>query len=167
MLKQLQDHGIKVQNNKSTFLATSVEYLRHVIDGQGLHTSLKKVVAIQEAHAPTAMLIIGSFTLLQEIYTQPCHNTSPLNQLLKSGSCWNWSSECQQAFTETKKQLSSATILAHYSPSLSLQLPTDASAYGIGAIISHIFPDGTKPLPLEHYQTVRKDMHNWKRRHYH
>ena len=52
VLKQLQDHGIKVQNNKCTFLATSVEYLGHVIDGKGLHTSLKKVYAIQDAPAP-------------------------------------------------------------------------------------------------------------------
>ena len=32
VLKQLQDHGIKVQNSKCTFLANSVEYLGHIID---------------------------------------------------------------------------------------------------------------------------------------
>ena len=70
----------------------------------------------------------------------------PLNQLLKSGSRWNGSSDCQLAFAKAKKQLSSATILAHYNPSLLLQLhvATDASAYGIGSVISHNFPDRTE-----------------------
>ena len=54
-----------------------------------------------------------------------------MNQLLKSGSNWNWSPECQQAFTQAKKLLSSAAVLAHYNPSLPLRLATDASAYGI------------------------------------
>jgi len=52
VLKRLQDHGIKVQNSKCTFLGTSVEYLGHIIDDKGLHTSPKKVAAVQEAPTP-------------------------------------------------------------------------------------------------------------------
>ena len=32
-----------------------------------------------------------------------------MNQLLKSSSVWNWSPDCQQAFTQAKKVLSSPT----------------------------------------------------------
>ena len=66
------------------------------------------------------------------------------NQLLKSGSVWNWSSDCQQAFSQAKKLLSLAAVLAHYNPSFLLYLATDKSAYGRGAVVSHIFPDGTE-----------------------
>ena len=33
-------------------------------------------------------------------------------------------------------------FLVHYNPSLPLTLATDASPYGVGAVLSNLFPDG-------------------------
>lgn len=41
-----------------------------------------------------------------------------------------------------KTELTSSKVLAHYNPSLPLTLATDASSYGIAAILSHEFPNG-------------------------
>ena len=38
--------------------------------------------------------------------------------------------------------LVSAPVLAHFDPSLPIKLTGDASAYGIGVAISHVFPNG-------------------------
>jgi len=63
----------------------------------------------------------------------------PLNALLQTGHQWHWSAECDEAFV---KQLMSATVLAHYNPDLPVRLAGDASAYGVGSVISHVFPNG-------------------------
>ena len=44
-----------------------------------------------------------------------------------------------------QSQLMSAQVLTHYDPRLPITLAAaDASAYGIGAIISHILPNGSE-----------------------
>ena len=85
-----------------TFLATSVEYLGHVIDDKGLHTSPNKVAAIQNAPAPTNQQQLCSLLGFLHYYGKFIPNLAMLlhsmNQLLKSGSAWKWLSQCQQAF---------------------------------------------------------------------
>ena len=55
---------------------------------------------------------------------------------------WHWSKDCDEALAKAKQLLSEAPILAHFDPKLLLCLVGDASAYGIGAVISHKYPNG-------------------------
>lgn len=48
------------------------------------------------------------------------------------------------SFQVSKEKLMSASVLAHYDPKLPLRLAGDASNYGIGAVISHVYPDGSE-----------------------
>lgn len=68
----------------------------------------------------------------------------PLNKLLRQDTPWVWD-ECRaQAFSEAKQALTSSSVLMHYDPKLPISLAGDASAYGIGAVISHTLPDGSE-----------------------
>ena len=64
MLKRFQYHGIRVNVEKCVFNKDSVEYLGHVIDKMGLHTSTKKVKAIKEAPPPKNRKQLRGYTLL-------------------------------------------------------------------------------------------------------
>lgn len=55
-----------------------------------------------------------------------------------------WEEEQENSFQELKRQLVEMTQLAHFDEILPLVLATDASSYGIGAVISHIYPDGSE-----------------------
>ena len=66
----------------------------------------------------------------------------PLNNLLKHGVKWNWCKDCQKAFKQTKRCLMFSLVLVHFNPKLNVVLATDASAYGLGAVLSHQMSNG-------------------------
>jgi len=49
--------------------------------------------------------------------------------------------ECTGAFEEAKKILVTAPALVHHDPSLLKKMTGDPSAYGIGALITRVYPD--------------------------
>ncbi len=68
----------------------------------------------------------------------------PLNQMLESNYQWNWTYQCEEAFSQVKVMIASDSVLTHYDPDLPLQLACDASPVGIGAVLSHVMVDGTE-----------------------
>ena len=46
------------------------------------------------------------------------------------------------AFDHLKKKFSNAPVLTRFSDELPLKLDTDESNYGVGAVNSHIYPNG-------------------------
>ena len=85
----------------------------------------------------------------------------PLNQLLEKDQKWMWSKECEQAFDETKSLITSEQVLVHYDPDLPIRVACDASAYGLGAVLSHKMPDGLeKPIAFAS-RTLNKAERNY------
>ena len=151
VFKRLSDHGFKLKKGKCQFLANSVEYLGHQIDHEGIRAVPSKVDAITNAPPPTNVQELRSFLGLLNYYGKFIKNLSsilhPLNALLQASQKWNWSEECSVAFKKAKEELTSSKVLTHFNPALPINMAADASAYGIGAVISHVFPDGSeKPI---------------------
>ena len=125
-----------------------MKLLGHHVDANGLHTLSSKVKAVHEAPQPQNVQELRSFLGLLHYYGKFLPNLAtslhPLNSLLKSGSKWCWSAECSSAFKAAKKLLVSAPVLTHYNLSLPIRLAGDTSAYGIGAVISHVCEDGSE-----------------------
>ena len=152
VLKRLAAEGITVKLSKCSFLTKHVEYLGHIVDQHGLRSSDKKIQAIVNAPTPGNVQQLRSFLGLVNYYGKFVNNLAsilhPLNQLLKTNAKWEWTPACSNAFAEVKHKLVSNRLLVHFDSDLPLQLATDASAaYGLGAVISHLYPNGEeKPI---------------------
>jgi len=108
----------------------------------------KKMEAVQKMPRPTNVTELHAFIGLINYYGRFIQNLSeilyPLNKLLKKNVVFKWSRACENAFVKVKKEFCNEKILVPYNPKLPLILATDASPYGVGAILSHMYPDGTE-----------------------
>ncbi|XP_024154359.1 uncharacterized protein K02A2.6, partial [Oryzias melastigma] len=151
VLSRLEEYGLHVKQDKCLFFQDSVEYLGHIIDAAGLHKSPEKVRAIVEAPTPSNVGQLRSFLGMINYYGRFIPDLAtvlkPLNAMLQKGQKWTWSKACESAFGKAKALLVSQDVLTHYNAELPLRLACDASPYGVGAVLSHVMPDGEeKPI---------------------
>ena len=125
----------------------------------------KKIEAIRKAPAPVNQHQLGLFLGIINYYSKFISNYSTithlLNELLKDGVEWKWSTDQQKSFNQLKDKLSSAPILTHFNEKLPLKLDTDTSQYGIGAVISHILLSGEERPIVYASRTLSKSERNY------
>ena len=151
VLRKLEDAGLKLRKEKYVFQSPSVVYLGHRIDAQGLHPVEDKIRAIRDAPQPSNITELKAYLGLLSYYSKFLPNLStemePLYRLLKHAQPWTWSTQQQKAFERSKQLLLSSKVLVHFDPRKEIRLACDASPYGIGAVLSHVFSDGSeKPV---------------------
>ncbi|XP_036340796.1 uncharacterized protein K02A2.6-like [Rhagoletis pomonella] len=160
LFKRLKDYGLRCNFEKCTLMQESVEYLGHVICAAGIQQSEKNTEAIKNLPRPTNLAELQSFmgkvnyycTFIKD-YSTLC---GPLNFLRKKNQKFVWNSAQENAFQELKKQIVDMTKLVHFDESLPIILATDASSFGIGAVISHRYPDGSE-RPIAHASKTLND----------
>ena len=164
---RLNDAGLRLKRNKCVFLLPSVEYLDNVINAEGLKPSEKKVRAISDAPAPKNISQLRSFLGLENYYGKFIPNVSsvlaPLYLLLRNQIDWGWGTDQACSFKKVKDLLVSYRVLVHFDPDKELIVSSDASPYGIGAVLSHLMEDGSE-RPIYYTSRslllLRKDIHN-------
>ena len=147
VLSRLQQVGAKLKKEKCKFMMFSVEYLGFHISGEGIRPTQEKQQAILSAPAPCDVTQLKSFIGLVNYYSKflPClaDTLAPLYKLLAKHQPWHWGKEQADAFQRVKSQLSLDVLLVHFDPGRKLAISCDASPYGIGAVLSHVYEDGT------------------------
>lgn len=165
VFERFRQRGIKLGLHKCVFGSTSVKYLGHVIDATGLHASDDKIQAVMEARVPNNVRELQSFIGLVNYYSKFINNMStlcnPLYRLLHKDTPWQWGREESNAFQELKRRLSEPPVLCHYDRNLKVGLAVDASEYGVGAVLIHLFDDGTEKPIAYASQTLSASQRNY------
>lgn len=138
VLSKLQAANVTL-NDKCEFSKTSIKFLGHTIDENGIHPDLEKIQGIRNMEEPENVSEVRSFlgmtNQLGKFLPNLAERTKPLRDLLKKENQWLWGEEQSRAFSEIKQELSSMSFLAHYSPKSETMVSADASSYGLGAVI--------------------------------
>lgn len=146
LLCRLESAGMKVKLEKCSFLAKEVKYLGYIVDKNGIRPDPEKLRAIKDMPSPTEISELRSFLGMVNFYAKFVPKLSgilhPLHELLHRGSRWQWGARHQQAFERVKHMLMGRRVLAHYDPACELVLTCDASALGVGGVLSQISRGG-------------------------
>lgn len=144
----IKEHGIKCKKSKCEFLKTKIEYLGRQVSTKGILLDEAGVRAVKELRYPRNIKEVEAFIGKVNYYNNFIPNFSqisaPINQLRRKNAKFIWGKEQQAAFETLKNHIVHAAELAHFQEHLSIILATDASSHGIGAVISHLLPDGTE-----------------------
>lgn len=74
----------------------------------------------------------------------------PLHNLLRKNQKFVWLEECQKSFEKIKELLCSQLILEIFDQELAINIYTDASLEGVGAILKQTQPNG-KEKPVAYF----------------
>ncbi|PIO75617.1 hypothetical protein TELCIR_02324 [Teladorsagia circumcincta] len=133
---------------KCRFATSPIHYHGYIIDRHGRRHDLKKIEAITKMPAPKDISQLRSFLGLMSYYGSFIREMrslrAPLDALLVKNAKFNWTKECNDSFNRAKAILSSDLHLAHYDPSHEIIVAADASNYGLGAVISHRYKNGSE-----------------------
>lgn len=161
VLHRLHDNGMKLKLNKCCFMTNEVKYLGYIISAEGIKVDPEKVEGILNIPRPSNIKDLRAFLGTINFYAKFIQDLSsilaPLYNLLKKGIVWNWCGDCESAFRKIKSILVSADVLAHYDPNKPLFLTCDASARGIGGVLSQQWScerDGTRAGSREYERPV-------------
>jgi len=107
------------------------------VTSEGIGIDPENVAAIAELEPPSTVKelrqYLGVATWYPRFVPDFSRIVTPLNDLMRKGSKWEWTPEQQMAFKEVKGRLVADPVLACPNFSRTFILQTDASDYGIGA----------------------------------
>ena len=146
VLNRLRDTGITINDNNCQFSKKPVKFLGHVLRGDEITSDPDKVSAIQNIKDSTDKSEISRFlgmaNQLSKFVANLADIPEQLRALLSEKIQWTWTEQHSQAVAQVNKKLSRAPVLALYNPTRETVISSDASSFGLGAVIKQKQPNG-------------------------
>ncbi|GBG67988.1 hypothetical protein CBR_g1107 [Chara braunii] len=148
VLETLRSTRYNANRDKCEFVRQELEYLGHFVSPEGI-----RPLAIQEWPEPKNVTDVRSFLGLAGYYQRFIKSYSKiaanLSKLQSEERPFDFDDDARHSFETLKAALLSAEVLHIYDPLLATRVTTDASGYGIGAVLEQ--HDGTDWHPIEYF----------------
>jgi RNase H-like domain found in reverse transcriptase len=148
VLDKLEENDLYLKPEKCEFEKEEIEYLGVIVSKNKLKMDPKKLRGVADWPKPRNPMDIRKFLGFTGYYRYFVPNYSkiarPLLDLTGKHTQWDWRELQQKAFEELKTRMCSSPVLTQPDFEKRFYLQTDASAYGVGAVLSQ---EGEKPSP--------------------
>jgi hypothetical protein len=139
VLSCLRENKLYGKLSKCSFFQKEIHYLGHIISSEGISVDSEKVKAIMEWLVPKNVHEVRSFMGLagycQRFVEGFSKIVKPITTLQRKEVRYEWTEECNSAFIELKRLLTSAPILRVSDIENDFTVCTDASKQGLGGIL--------------------------------
>lgn len=152
VLHLLKKHGVTLNREKCEFSKDKVKFLGQIIEGSIITPDPNKIKAVREMYRPTSVLelrvFLGMVNHLSKFAPHMSDKTKPLRDLLSTKSHWLWDFPQEKAFQTIKETLGSDNFLACYDPHKETLVSSDASSYGLAAVLKQKHHENWKPVAV-------------------
>ncbi|GJW74160.1 putative nucleotidyltransferase, ribonuclease H [Tanacetum coccineum] len=139
VLELLKKEKLYAKFSKCEFWLREVQFLGHVINGNGIHVDPSKIEAVKNWKAPRTLTEVRSFLGLAGYYRRFIENFSKIAKsltiLTQKSKTFNWGEEQEYAFQTLKDKLCNAPVLALPDGSEDFVVYCDASRIGLGCVL--------------------------------
>lgn len=150
VLTLLRENKLYAKQSKCEFFKTEISFLGHVINERGISMETSKVKAVSDWPIPQNITDVRAFLGLAGYYRKFVKNfsmiSSPLSELLKKETKFEWGEKEQKSFETLKSSVSTAPVLILPNPSLEYVVDTDSSGYALGAALLQDHGFGLQPI---------------------
>eukprot|EP00762_Andalucia_godoyi_P006147 ANDGO_01708.mRNA.1 Retrovirus-related Pol polyprotein from transposon 412 len=147
---RMRQFGLRLNPAKCQFGLEEVEYVGHLVNGQGIRLTSARVQGIADIQVPRNVAKLRSFMGMANYFRAFVPNfatvAKPLTALQSDKAKFVWTDECQSAFDRIKAAALNAPMLHHLQYDQEIYLRTDASTEGIGGMLYQ--KDGDVEMPI-------------------
>ena len=146
IFNRLRHANLKLKPAKCSFGIKEVRYLGFKVSEAGIAVDSEKIQAVLNIPPPKTLKEIRSFLGMASYYRKFIKDFAkiayPITKLTHQDTAIEWTEECDQAFKMLKQKLTTAPVLSYPNYDQQFILSTDASAVGLGAVLSQLGEDG-------------------------
>ena len=140
LFQRLRQANLKLTARKCNFLKKHVQYLGHLISGEGIEPVPEKLQDLKEMVPPTTQKDVRRFLGFTNYYRKFIPRFAdiarPLTNLTRKDVDFEWTPQCQQAFEFMKEMLLKEPILKYPDPNYGYILYIDTSKYAWAGVLT-------------------------------
>ena len=137
---RLREAKLKLKASKCSFFKKHIQYLGHLVSGDGIEPLPEKLEAVENMPPPKTPKEVRQFLGLIGYYRKFVPKFAdiarPLTNLTKQDIKFDWTEKCQKTFQLLKDMLLKEPVLKYPDPSKPYTLFTDASKYAWACVLT-------------------------------